>query len=71
MRCKACNAVMSSEDMVRKYPADTEGNRDYSDLCGSCHEESVAVLFGNYVEPETDYGPLHFSHSLSELSGDW
>lgn len=71
MRCKACNAVMSSEDLVRKYPTDAEGNRDYSDLCGSCHEESVAVLFGNYVEPENDYGTLYASLGLSSMHEEW
>lgn len=50
-RCKACNAVMSDEDLCRKFPPDADGKRDYSDLCGDCHMISVDVLFDNFVEP--------------------
>ena len=44
-RCRACDAVMSEEDLCRKFPPDEDGHRDYSDLCGQCHEEEVAILF--------------------------
>lgn len=71
-RCFACNALMTDEDMCRKYPPDEDGKRDYSDMCLSCHEESVAILFGNYREPtyDDDY-TLHGSLTVSEMPKDW
>lgn len=72
-RCKACDAIMSSEDMIRKFPADSLGNKHYSDLCGHCHEESVQILYGNYKEPE-EYNvteSLCQTHSLPQLQTEW
>lgn len=69
-RCKSCNVVMTDEDMCRKFPPDEDGKRDYSDLCYSCHEEAVAVLYGNYKEPEYDDFLLYGSLTVSEMPGD-
>jgi hypothetical protein len=49
-RCKSCNEFMSEEVMCRKFPPDGDGNREYSDMCGQCHEEVVAILYNNYTE---------------------
>lgn len=51
-RCSACNAVMSDEDMCRKFPPDEEGKRQFSDLCGECHQVAMEVLFDTYHEPD-------------------
>lgn len=69
-RCKACNAVMSEEDMVRKFPKDEEGNREYSNLCGACHEEAIMIMLGNYREQEDDYS-LYTSYPMSGMREDW
>jgi hypothetical protein len=62
---------MADEDMCRKFPPDEEGKREYSDMCYNCYEEVVAVLYGNYKEPEVNYDfVLRGSYSLSEVSGD-
>ena len=53
-RCRACDAVMSDEDMCRKFPPDEDGKRDFSDLCGLCHEEALAILF-NVYKPQAWY----------------
>ncbi len=50
-RCKACNAVMSDEDLSRKFPPHEDGKRDYSDLCGECHMIAMDVFFDTYIEP--------------------
>ena len=71
-RCKACNACMTEEDMCRKFPPDEEGKREYSDMCYSCHEETVAILYGNYKEPENDDDfTLYGSCTVSEMPSDW
>jgi hypothetical protein len=70
-RCKACNAAMSEEDMSRKFPSDENGIRRYSEYCGSCHEDIVAIMFNNYREPTNEYVTLPWSRGLSELSEDW
>jgi hypothetical protein len=70
-RCKACNAQMSEEDLCRKFPPDKDGKREYSQYCGSCHEEIIAIMFNNYREPSHEYVTLPWSRGLSELSEDW
>lgn len=70
-RCKACNASMSEEDMGRKFPPDKEGIKRYSEYCGNCHEEIVAIMFNNYREPPNEYVTLPWTRALSELSEDW
>ena len=62
-RCKACNAFMSDEDMCRKFPPDEAGNREYSDMCGSCHEEALAIMYHNYVDPT--YYDWVFAHEFT------
>ena len=70
-RCKACNALMSDDDMCRKFPPDADGHRDYSDLCGDCHQIAMEVLFDTYVEPKTyDNHLLYQAHGLSFMSED-
>lgn len=75
MRCRACDVIMSDEDICRKFPADEHGIKEFSDMCKSCHDESVDILYGNYTEPEyykvnlngnSLYSPL----SMSELQED-
>jgi cytochrome c5 len=68
-RCKACNAYMSDEDMTRKFPPDENGKKEYSNLCGSCHEEAVAVLVNAYREP--DYDTLYESFTVPRMREDW
>lgn len=70
-RCKACNAIMSDEDLNRKFPADDKGIKRYSEYCGSCHEEIIAIMYNNYWESPNDYVTLPWSRGLSELSEDW
>ena len=70
-RCKACNAQMSEEDLCRKFPPDDNGKREYSQYCGSCHEEIIAIMFNNYREPSHEYVTLPWTRALSELSEDW
>ena len=70
-RCKACNAQMSEEDLCRKFPPDKDGKREYSQYCGNCHEEIIAIMFNNYREPSHEYVTLPWSRGLSELSEDW
>lgn len=72
MRCKACNARMSDEDTCRKFPPDATGHRDYSDLCGACHQIAMDVLFDVYIEPKFyDQYTLYDSYGLSGLPEDW
>ena len=71
-RCKACNELMSEEDLCRRFPPDENGKRDYSDMCLSCYDETVAIMYGNYKEPEnTNDFLLRGSYTVSEMSGDW
>lgn len=67
-RCKACNALMSEEDLIRKFPPDPEGNREYSNLCGSCHEIAVNAIFNIFYEPEYDILPLYESRAMPKMS---
>lgn len=67
MRCKACDAEMSDEDVIRKFPADAEGARAYSDLCGKCFETSIEVLFDEYQEPENDYGLFYSTRTMPTM----
>ena len=70
-RCKACNAVMTDEDMCRKFPPDENGLREFTDLCLPCYDIAMAVLFNTYVEPEyDDLFALRGSHTMSFLSED-
>lgn len=72
-RCSACDAIMSDEDMCRKFPPDEDGNRDYSDLCGDCHQVAMEVLFDIYREPDylnwtfSDDFTLQSTYSVSEM----
>ena len=68
-RCKACNSILSEEDMRRKFPIDVALTRDYSDLCGDCFEDSVAVVFDCYEEPTND--TLSVSYGMSRMSEEW
>ena len=52
-RCSACDAVMSEEDMCRKFPPDEDGHRDYSNLCGDCHLIAIETLYDMYYEKPT------------------
>ena len=70
-RCRACNSCMSEEDMCRKFPPDEDGKRDYSDMCSSCHEETVSILYGNYKEPNYDEYALYKSCGMSFVPEDW
>ena len=70
-RCKACNSQMSEEDLCRKFPPDKDGKREFSEYCGSCHEEIIAIMFNNYREPQHEYVTLPWTRGLSELSEDW
>lgn len=54
-RCKACNDLMSEEDMCRKGPPDPDGKRDYTELCGHCHEISMNVVFNTFYEGTNNY----------------
>lgn len=70
MRCKACNSEMSDEDAIRKYPPDENGRREYSDLCGSCFETAVEVLYDTYEEP-VSYGEFFSPCSMSRMPEEW
>lgn len=67
-RCKACNAIMSDEDLNRRFPPNPDGTREYSNLCGSCHEEAVAVMFNYYHEPNDEQLPLYESRRMPKVS---
>lgn len=66
MRCKACNAEMTDDEAVRKFPPDDEGNREYSDLCTQCYNISVDVLYDTYMEPES-YGEFYSTHRMPTM----
>ena len=57
--------------MGRKFPPDANGIKRYTEYCGSCHEEIVAIMFNNYREPPSEYVTLPWTRALSELSEDW
>lgn len=67
-RCKACNASMSEDDMCRKFPPDTNGKREYSNLCGDCHEIAIAVMYNCYAPYDDRWHKYHFC--VDALVGD-
>lgn len=67
-RCKACNASMSEEDMCRKFPPTADGKREYSNLCGDCHETAIAIMFNFYYEPSNESLPLYESRAMPKVS---
>ena len=67
MRCKACDSEMSDEDVIRKFPINEKGVREYSDLCGKCFEISVEVIFDEYQEPEIDYGLFYSTRTMPTM----
>ena len=69
MRCKACNAQMSDEDCCKKFPPNSEGKVEYSDLCGDCYELSTDILFDTYHEEQDE--SLCETHGMSKVPGDW
>lgn len=66
MRCKACNAEMSDDDAVRKFPPDDAGDREYSDMCFDCYSVAVEVLYDNYEEPES-YGEFYATQRMPSM----
>ena len=61
---------MSDEDMTRRFPPDEHGKREYSNMCGNCHEEAMAILVGAYREPEYD-DSLYASFTMPRMREDW
>ena len=67
-RCKSCNAIMSDEDLCRRFPPTSDGKREYSNLCGDCHETAIATMFNTFVETDYKWNNYHFM--VDALVGD-
>ena len=67
-RCKACNKLLTEEDLVRRYPPDEHGKREFADLCFDCYDVSLAVLYDNYEDSDEH---LYIPHSMSRMQEDW
>lgn len=65
-RCRACNAVLSSRELTRKYsdlPPDTPPEEQYIGLCNSCFTQSdITVAITNPLLSDND-GELRYGMS--------
>lgn len=65
-RCRACNAVLSSRELTRKYsdlPPDTPPEEQYIGLCNSCFTQSdITVAITNPLLSDND-GELRYGTS--------
>ena len=68
-RCKACDSIMSEEDCIKKFPPNSLGKIEYSDLCGSCFETVMEVMYDGFQEVTDEF--IYTPHSLPTVPEDW